>query len=78
MSSNDTKGIFRENLYRSLLKAFSYRVIIVVADFLAVCLFTQRTDVALGFVLISSIYTTVLYIVQERFWDRVNWGKVRA
>ena len=36
MSSNGAKDFFRENLKRSLLKAFSYRIIVVIADFLAV------------------------------------------
>ena len=66
---------FREYLTRSLVKAVSYRVIVVVADFAAVYLFTGRAEIALGFVLVSNLYTTVLYLFHERFWDRVTWGR---
>lgn len=68
--------IFREHLSRSVVKAISYRVIIVVADFAAVYLFTGRLEIALGFVVVSNVYTTGLYFLHERFWDRVAWGKV--
>lgn len=69
-------GIFREYLRRSVVKAISYRVIVVVADFAVVYLFTGRVEIAIGFVVVSNIYTTVLYLVHERFWDRVSWGRV--
>lgn len=70
-----SEGAFREYLTRSIVKAVSYRVIVVVADFAAVYLFTGRVEIALGFVIVSNIYTTGLYLVHERFWDRVAWGR---
>lgn len=87
------EGVFREYLSRSVVKAVSYRIIVVVADFAArwgisiprgkrkgisctVYLFTNRVDIALGFVVVSNIYTSVLYFLHERFWDRVAWGRV--
>jgi len=68
-------GVFREYLGRSVVKAISYRIIVVVADFAAVYLFTGRVEIALGFVVVSNIYTSVLYFFHERFWDRVAWGR---
>jgi adenylylsulfate kinase len=68
-------GVFREYLRRSVVKAISYRVIVLVADFAAVFLFTNRVEIALGFVVVSNIYTSVLYFFHERFWDRVTWGR---
>ena len=67
--------VFKERLTRSVVKAVSYRVIVVVADFVAVFFFTARVDIALGFVVVSNIYTTGLYFLHERFWDRVAWGR---
>ena len=66
---------FREFLGRSVVKAVSYRFIVVVADFAVVYLFTSRVDIALGFVLVSNLYTSVLYFLHARFWDRVAWGR---
>ena len=63
---------------RSLLKALTYRVVIVVLDFAVLYLFTKRTDVAVGFTLVSNVYTTVGYFLHERFWARVRWGLVAA
>jgi uncharacterized membrane protein len=40
-----------------------------------VYLFTGRIEIALGFVVVSTLYTTVLYLVHERLWDRVTWGR---
>ena len=67
--------VFSEYLSRSVVKAVSYRIIVVVADFAAVYLFTSRVEIALGFVLVSNIYTSVLYLLHERFWERVAWGR---
>ena len=69
------QGAFREHLSRSVVKAISYRVIVVIADFIAVYFFTQRVEIALGFVVVSNVYTTALYFLHERFWDRVPWGR---
>jgi adenylylsulfate kinase len=70
------EDVFREYLTRSAAKAVSYRIIVVITDFAAVYLFTSRLEIALGFVLVSNIYTSVLYLIHERFWDRVAWGRV--
>ena len=69
---------FREVWRRSVAKAVSYRIVIVIADYIAVYLFTGRSDLALGFVVISNIYTTVFYFLHERIWDRISWGKAPA
>ncbi len=63
-----------ETRKRSLVKAISYRAIIVCLDFLAIYIFTHKADVAFGFMIVSNIYTTVGYFLHERFWARVRWG----
>ena len=50
----------------------------MIADFTAVYLLTRKLDVAVGFMLISNVYTTVLYFLHERFWDNVSWGRSAA
>ena len=59
---------------RSIVKALSYRVVIICLDFLTVYLFTGAVRVALGFMLVSNLYTTVMYVLHERFWARIQWG----
>jgi uncharacterized membrane protein len=60
---------------RSVVKALTYRVFIVCLDFLFIYLFTHKVDVALGFMVVSNVYTTVGYFLHERLWARIGWGK---
>ncbi len=66
---------FHEAWKRSLAKALSYRALILIFDFVVIDYATGRADIALGFVLLSNIYTTVAYYAHERVWDGVKWGQ---
>jgi len=59
---------------RSLVKAISYRILIVVLDFTTIYLLTGTVRLALGFMIVSNIYTTVAYFLHERAWAHVGWG----
>ena len=59
---------------RSLVKAFTYRIVIIILDFSVIYLLTRRVDVAVGFMIISNIYTTAAYFLHERIWNRIRWG----
>ena len=63
---------------RSLVKALVYRVVIVCLDFLVVYILTRKTEVALGFMIISNLYTTAFYFLHERLWARIKWGMTTA
>ena len=67
--------MFREHWKRSLAKAITYRILILSLDFTAVYLFTGRYDVAIGFTLVSNIYTAIAYYGHERVWNSIKWGK---
>ena len=59
---------------RSLAKAVTYRIVIIILDFTVIYFLTGRVDVALGFMVISNVYTTAAYFVHERIWNRIKWG----
>jgi uncharacterized membrane protein len=59
---------------RSVVKAITYRLMIVVLDFATIYLFTGRARVALGFMIASNVYTTAVYVLHERAWARIRWG----
>ncbi len=59
---------------RSVVKAITYRVFIVCLDFTAIYLFTGKVQVAVGFMIVSNVYTTVGYFLHERLWARILWG----
>jgi uncharacterized membrane protein len=65
----------RTTLKRSVVKAITYRLVIVCLDFIALYLITGKTTIALGFMIISNVYTTVGYFLHERIWSRIQWGK---
>jgi len=65
-----------EMLKRSVVKTISYRVVILILDFTSIYLFTGQLKIAVGFMLVSNIYTTLAYFFHERIWNRIKWGKV--
>jgi adenylylsulfate kinase len=65
-----------ETLHRSIVKTISYRVVILILDFAAIYLFTGKIKIALGFMIVSNIYTTLGYFLHERIWDKIKWGKI--
>ena len=69
---------FREHRTRSLTKSFTYRIVIIVLDFVAVYLLTGRAETALGFMIVSNIYTSIAYYFHERTWNSIDWGKRHA
>ena len=65
-----------ETLKRSVVKTVTYRVFILILDFTSIYLFTGQIKIALGFMIVSNIYTTIGYFFHERIWDRIKWGKI--
>ncbi len=67
-----------ELVSRSVIKALTYRAVIMVLDFTAIYLFTGTLKIALGFVIASNLYTTMAYFGHERLWARIKWGLQKA
>jgi len=65
----------KDSFKRSLVKSIGYRFIIVTLDFTTVYIFTGKVNIAVGFMLVSNTYTTIIYFLHERIWDRIKWGK---
>lgn len=66
----------QETFRRSIVKTISYRVIILILDFLSIYLFTGKIKIAVGFMIVSNLYTTIIYFFHERIWDKIKWGKI--
>jgi adenylylsulfate kinase len=66
----------KETLRRSVFKTISYRMVILILDFISIYLFTGQIKVALGFTIVSNIYSTLGYFFHERIWDKIKWGKI--
>jgi adenylylsulfate kinase len=65
-----------ETLRRTVVKTISYRVSILILDFTSIYIFTGKIKIALGFMIVSTVYTTIGYFFHERIWDKVKWGKI--
>ena len=59
---------------RSVVKAITYRGIIVCLDFLVIYLLTGKVSTATTFMIVSNLYTTVGYFLHERVWAGIKWG----
>jgi uncharacterized membrane protein len=66
----------RPSAKRSVVKAVTYGLAVGCLGFAVLYLLTKKTAVALGFIVVSNIYTTVCYYIYERIWARIAWGKV--
>ena len=64
-----------ETIGRSVLKTVSYEIIILILNFAVVFYITGSWKIALGFAVISSIYTMASYFIHDRIWDKIKWGK---
>ena len=65
-----------ETLGRSVAKTVSYRAVILILDFTSIYLFTGQVKVAVGFMIVSNVYTTIGYFFHERIWDKIKWGRI--
>ena len=66
---------FLENTKRSVIKAITFRLVILAVDSVIILLVTHRYDVTLAVVLVSNVSSTVLYLLHERVWNHIAWGK---
>jgi len=59
-------------------KAIIYRILIMCLDFGTLYLLTGTIHVAVGFMIISNVYTSIGYFVHERLWAHIKWGIVET
>lgn len=66
---------FHEHLKRSIVKAITFRLFILVSDTIVIFAVTRRYDITLGVLLVSNFASTILYIIHERLWNTIHWGR---
>lgn len=66
---------FHELPTRSVIKALTFRAIILFTDSIVVYLLTKKLDLAVGFVILSNLVSTIVYFFHERAWNHIHWGK---
>lgn len=63
---------------RSLTKAITYRVLVVIANAVVVYTYTKSFSTAIDIAIAMAIVGTLIYFFHERLWSRVMWGKQLA
>ena len=66
---------FFEDTKRSITKAISFRVLIIISDAIIIFAITKRYDLTLGVLIFSNIASTIFYFIHERVWNKIRWGK---
>ena len=71
--SNKTK--VHEWHARSIVKAITYRVIIVLSNGILVYCLTSNWHFTYEVLVFSTIISTILYYFHERIWNHIHWGR---
>ena len=68
-------SVSKETKLRSIIKAFSWRLIATLTTFLLVYFATGELILAAGIGALDLTIKLVLYFFHERVWNLINWGK---
>ena len=66
---------FYEHVGRSVVKAITFRLLVLFFDGAIIYVSTRRVDITLGVMGISTLLHTSLYFLHERMWNTLHWGK---
>ena len=66
---------FHEQNKRSLVKAITFRILILISDGIIIFAITHRYDITLSVIILSNFSSTILYFFHERVWNKIRWGK---
>ncbi len=65
----------RDRFSRSLLKSISWRIVGTLDTIIISYFITGQWDFALTIGAVEWVTKMILYVVHERLWDRIQWGK---
>ena len=65
-----------EHISRSLVKAISFRIVVVTSDFLIITTVTGSSSAATGIAVFTNLFSTLLYFLHERIWNNISWGRI--
>ena len=76
-TTTHTQSLNQDKLTRSFIKSLSWRVIGTIDTVLISYFITGKIDFALSIGMIELITKMGLYVLHERLWNRVSWGKTK-
>ena len=60
---------------RSVLKAITWRILGVCFTIMFLLLATGSWNISLSIGVLDGITKTIAYIIHERIWNKIKWGK---
>jgi uncharacterized membrane protein len=67
--------LFREKHSRSITKAITFRLIVILSDMIVIFFITRQAATTLEVIFVSNVSSTLIYYFHERGWNRIKWGK---
>ncbi len=67
--------VFREVPTRSIIKTLTYRLVIILSNFIVTYLLTGSFDLATKVASVTFVVNTGIYFFHERVWNSIRWGK---
>lgn len=71
----DLKFRLKEKVYRSFLKAFTWRIIGTLSLMAVTYFFTRQLHLSAALGAIDVFSNIILYVIHERVWEAVSWGR---
>jgi uncharacterized membrane protein len=69
---------FYEHAGRSVVKALTFRALILISDGIIIYTLTHRYDITLSVMFFSNLASTIVYVAHERAWNAIHWGKHKS
>ena len=66
---------FRESRWRTIVKAVTFRIVVIIADTTVIYFITGSLKIAASVITFTNVTSTIAFIVHERAWNRIHWGK---
>jgi uncharacterized membrane protein len=76
-TTTHTQSLNQDKLTRSFIKSLCWRFIGTIDTILISYFVTGEIDFALSIGMIELITKMGLYVLHERLWNRVSWGKTK-
>jgi len=65
----------KETCKRSLVKSFTYRLLMSVIAFFIAYWATESVEKSIQVIVMYLAGSMVIYYLHERAWDRISWGR---
>lgn len=69
---------FKETKERSVVKAVTFRILIILADLVIIYVLTRQVTSTIAITVLTNVASTVFYFLHERIWNGISWGRQRA